>query len=116
MLTSILVRILTYICKSYCLLCPPFSGLLICKNSQDSARTHAMTYYSEIMQNKISKGESAGGEVGKIRHKSQSSLPVESQGMHLIPPARCVTTCVECCLPGRFIRDSVSGFYLFIFY
>lgn len=75
MLTSILVRILTSICKSYCLLCPSFSGLLICENSQDSAHTHAMTYYSEIMQNKISKGESAGGEVGKTKHKSQEFSP-----------------------------------------
>lgn len=112
MLPSILVRILTCICKNYCLLCPPFSGSLTCGNSEDSTHTHAMTYYSEIMQSKISKGKSAWGEVwGNQALAPMSSLPVESHALHLISQQR-VSQHMTPYLPGKLIRDSVTGDFI----
>lgn len=113
MSTSILARILTSVCKSCCSWHPPFSGLFLCENAQDSARTHAVKCYSEILQSKTSTGKRAWGEVqGNRARASKSSLPVESQGTHLIPRAMCLTAQEKCCLPGEALqRLSVWGFY-----
>lgn len=115
MSTRILARILTSVRKSRCSLRPPFSGLLLCENSRDSARTHTVRCYREIRQSETSKGRRAWGEMqGSQAPASKSSLPVEPRGTHLIPRAACVgiTTCEKCYLPGKLLRDSASGVFI----
>lgn len=75
----------------------------------------AMIYYSKRIQRKISKGKVHGTHLEKPGTSFQDPLLVRSHSTRLIlplPPQWVVTTHVTCCLPGRFIRDSVPQVFI----
>lgn len=70
-------------------------------------------YYSKRIQRKINKEKDTWYEVqNENRYKFPSLIPVESQGIQLIPLAICCNNSVKCCLAGHLKGDSMPQVFI----